>query len=171
MTKLIRLNFSRVQLMGPTRSIFKEAFSVFSHPKQAVCSAFPPHPATFTVNFKSRSQAHSIAVCSTSRSLLLPPPVIHHLTQRICEWTPTTVAGRKGSKTFHEGMFRACWWYGIWLWVCFLFSAHAGLSECLSIGRSTTGPGWQISMVTGWIIIKSGAQLDVSLRMTILVSP
>lgn len=110
---------------GPRHAPYlKKPFSVFSHPKQAVCSTFPPHPATFTVDFKSRSQAHSIAVCSTSRSLVPPSSSVHSSFNTAYLWVNSHhCGGQEGSKTFHEGMFRACWWYGTWLQVYFLFLA------------------------------------------------
>ena len=141
MTKLIRWIFQGFNSRAPTLYIFKEAFSVFSHPKQAVCSTFPPHPATFTVDFKSRSQAHSISVCSTSRSLVPPSSSVHSSFNTAYLWVNSHhCGGQEGSKTFHEGMFRVCWWYGTWLRVYFFI--FLATLVCRNVCPSVGPPLW-----------------------------
>lgn len=99
-TKLIRGNCKGSTYLLYALHILKKPFFVSLSSEGAV-RVFTPHPATFTVDVPVTSVmlwpswGHSTTVMNP---LLLPPMFIYHLTQHICEWAPTTTAGRKSRK-------------------------------------------------------------------------
>ncbi len=127
--------------LGMQRSLFCFLSSKFGS------SMFPPHPTTFTVEFKSRSQTRSTTLCSSSGHasvlldpllpFLLPSLFIHHLTQHICEWTPTTMAGRQALKH--------------WIKVCALYAYDIVLVlDCIEIWHRHSCPLQDESQQLWW---------------------
>ena len=125
---------------GPRHSTYLKKpfpFSLIQSRLSAARSLLTPPHSQLTSSHDHRRTASQCAL-HLDLSFLLPPAFIHHLTQRICEWTPTTVAGRKALKHFMKvcsvSVDDMAPGYGF----IFYFFSHAGLSECLSIGRSAT---------------------------------
>lgn len=141
---------------------------------------FSPYPTAFTADFKSRWQAHGVTLCSSSGrssialdplsphlSFFIPPRFIHHLTQHICELTPTTMAGRKALKHW----LKVCSvYYGtvpVYVYVFYVQLCWA-LGMAMLVCRSIR-PDWNISTAFWGIVNKFSefqlSVLNVPLRM------